>query len=193
MELEMNSIQDQNVNHTHTDTHAYSLLPSSIVNSTITDRFVTPIAAFMHHAFAFRGLSFTDSVKSASIESTHRSLIAILSSALFSSTLPLSSSARDPTARGDNAASSTLERKPWRSSAMDLRRCEAASLGSSARAFSASTRAYLAREVAAKALLDLLAWARSCAPWTKWRLAWTAQGFGGQWRRGKRSQKQNPR
>ncbi|KAH1068857.1 hypothetical protein GYH30_006433 [Glycine max] len=109
-----------------------------------------------------------------------RPLIAILSPALFSNASPLSSSARDPAARGDNAASrasSALVLKPWR--------CEAASLESSVRAFSASARACLAREVAVEALLDLLAWVRSCTPWMKWRLAWTAQGFEGWWRRGR--------
>lgn len=46
-------------------------------------------------------------------------------------------------------------------------------------AFSASARACLAREVVTEAVLDLLACAMSCAPLTKWPLAWTARGFGG--------------
>ena len=50
---------------------------------------------------------------------------------------------------------------------MDLRRCKVAPLGSSVMAFSASASAYMVREVAVEALLDLLAWMRSCASWTK--------------------------
>ena len=70
----------------------------------------TPPTCTMPSRFA--DSAFTDSVKSASTESTRRSLIVILSSALLSSALLFLSSARDPAASEGNTTSIELVQKP---------------------------------------------------------------------------------